>query len=769
MKTHYSISELFKMSLEILPKSERGIQKRIQKESWSFVEVAGKGGKGGKRREYAPPPEVLKLIQTKKLNEVLGGLSDLPELQPSPQPSPTGRGGAGLPSPDVRGGQLAIGVTDGSTEQQRLCESARRGVLSAVERVMAESGVSKEAAMTTVLTQAKMPGFEHIAKLFSLAADGRGGGGKLPSVRTIKRWFAARESNSLAPKSRTEDMNVPSWLPVFLECYRLPMKPSVSEAYRLFVNRLEALPSPQPSPTGRGGDAAGLPSPQPSPTGRGGNAAGLPSPQLSLAERGGDVPSIHQVRRWLGKLGNVERERGRRGARDLKNILPHKRRDFMHLKPAAIYTADGHTFDAEVLNPLSGLPFRPEITTVLDVGTRRCMGWSVGLAESRFTVLEALSHASRAAIGALWYVDWGRGFENLMMTDEATGLMGRLGMTMTHSRAYNSQAKGASERSHNIFTRAAANLPSFVGKNMDDEARQKLFKLSRKEVRLHGKILNSPIPTWDEFKGYIERVVDEYNDRPHRSLPKFTDREGKRRHMSPNEFWALKVAEFGEPPRVSPEEEGYLFRPQVMRTVRRGEVSLFSNTYYSAELMEFNGETVRVGYDVQDALWVWIYDDVGRLICKAEWHGNSTDYMPVSVLERAEDKRNDERLKRNELQQQNILKERRVPTIEHQDSVNIGGMVLDMGQIKAKAAALAARRNREDDLTVEAVAVKAVEMPSETEAAAGWSVPSEASERFALYQRLCGQTDLPPQAQRWLERYPQSNEYKALSKRAMLA
>ena len=733
MKTHYSILELLEMKLENLPTTKMGLGSKVVRESWSFIEVAGKGGKGGKRREYAPPPEVLKLIQAKKLNEVLGGLSDLPAPQPSPQPSPTGRGGnaAWLPSPDVRGGELTIGVADGSTEQQRLCESARRGVLSAVERVMAESGVSKEAAMTTVLTQAKMPGFEHIAKLFSLAADGRGGGGKLPSIRTIKRWFAARESNSLAPKSRTEDMNVPSWLPVFLECYRLPMKPSVSEAYRLFVNRLEGLHSPL------GKEA--------------------------------DVPSIHQVRRWLGKLGNVERERGRRGARDLKNILPHKRRDFLHLKPAAIYTADGHTFDAEVLNPLSGLPFRPEITTVLDVGTRRCMGWSVGLAESRFTVLEALSHASRAAIGALWYVDWGRGFENLMMTDEATGLMGRLGMTMTHSRAYNSQAKGASERSHNIFTRAAANLPSFVGKNMDDEARQKLFKLSRKEVRLHGKILNSPIPTWDEFKGYIERVVDEYNDRPHRSLPKFTDREGKRRHMSPNEFWALKVAEFGEPPRVSPEEEGYLFRPQVMRTVRRGEVSLFSNTYYSAELMEFNGETVRVGYDVQDALWVWIYDDVGRLICKAEWHGNSTDYMPVSVLDRAEDKRNDERLKRNELQQQNILKERRVPTIEHQDSVNIGGMVLDMGQIKAKAAALAARRNREDDLTVEAVAVKTVEMPSETEAAAGWSVPSEASERFALYQRLCGQTDLPPQAQRWLERYPQSNEYKALSKRAMLA
>ena len=719
MKTHYSISELYKMSLEILPSTERGIQIRVQKESWPFIEVAGKGGKNGKCREYAPPPDVMKQIQARKLEEALGGLEDLP--------SPTEMEG----KPAVRNEETPLAlpetvcIVDGSTEQQRLCESSRRGVLAAVERVMAEAGVSKEAAITTVLTQAKMPGFEHIAKLFSLAADGRGGGGKLPSVRTIKRWFAARERNSLAPKISQKDMNVPSWLPLFLECYRLPMKPSVAEAYRFFLRRLES--------------------------------------------DGNECPSIHTVRRWLDKMGNVERERGRRGARDLKNILPHKRRDFLHLKPAAIYTADGHTFDAEVLNPLSGLPFRPEITTILDVGTRRCMGWSVGLAESRFTVLEALSHASRAAIGALWYVDWGKGFENLMMTDEATGLMGRLGMTMTHSRAYNSQAKGASERSHNIFTRAAANLPSFVGKNMDEEARQKLFKLSRKEVRLHGKILNSPIPTWDEFKGYIEWVVDEYNDRPHRSLPKFTDREGKRRHMSPNEFWALKVAEFGEPPRVSPEEEGYLFRPQVMRTVQRGEVSLFNNTYYSAELTEFNGEKVRVGYDVQDALWVWIYDDVGRLICKAEWHGNSTDYMPVSVLERAEDKRNDERLKRNELQQQNILKERRVPTIEHQDSVNIGGMVMGMAEVKAKAALLAERRSRSDDVTVETAEVKAVKRPSETEAAAGWSVPSEASERFALYQRICGQADLPPQAQRWLERYPQSNEYKALSKRVMTA
>ena len=152
MKTHYSISELLEMNLEKFPKTNRAILYKVEREKWSFIEASCQGGKNGKRREYAPPPEVLKLIQAKKLNEVLGGLSDLP----APLSSYEEKGGeeAGLPSPDVRGGQLTIGVADGSTEQQRLCESARRGVLSAVELVMAESGVSKEAAMTTVLTQA---------------------------------------------------------------------------------------------------------------------------------------------------------------------------------------------------------------------------------------------------------------------------------------------------------------------------------------------------------------------------------------------------------------------------------------------------------------------------------------------------------------------------------------------------------------------------------------------------------------------------------------
>lgn len=58
------------------------------------------------------------------------------------------------------------------------------------------------------------------------------------------------------------------------------------------------------------------------------------------------LPSVHQARCWLDKLGNVAREDGRMGSRELKTVKPYKVRDFKHLQPTDIYTADGHTFDA---------------------------------------------------------------------------------------------------------------------------------------------------------------------------------------------------------------------------------------------------------------------------------------------------------------------------------------------------------------------------------------------------------------------------------------
>ena len=52
----YSCSELLGFSIDGLPSTERGIQKKADREKWPFEEVKAKGGRGGVKKLYAPPP-----------------------------------------------------------------------------------------------------------------------------------------------------------------------------------------------------------------------------------------------------------------------------------------------------------------------------------------------------------------------------------------------------------------------------------------------------------------------------------------------------------------------------------------------------------------------------------------------------------------------------------------------------------------------------------------------------------------------------------------
>lgn len=587
------------------------------------------------------------------------------------------------------------------TDKQRLERDARLGVKAAIRRTMLDSGCSQESAMHTLLNNARtnlLDGVTTNMLRLSLDTRGRSGDG-FPSIRTLKRWLSAQD---LAPKQTHRDMVVPDWAKAFLAIYQQPQKPSVESAYRQFC------------------DAS------------------------STADR----PSIHQVRRFLDKLGTVTRERGRMGPRELKNIQPFVRRDFSMLEPNDIWTADGHTFDAEVQHPFHGRPFRPEITTFADIGTRRAVGWSVDLAESSMAVADALRNSvENNGIPALIYVDNGSGYKNAFMQDEATGLVGRIGATMTHSLPYNSQARGVIERLHQtLWVDGAKQLPSYMGAAMDREARLQQFKLTRKALKQGGSM---PLMPWDLFVAWCEQRIAEYNARPHRSLG----------GVSPDLAWRSFCAKGWAAHMMAADEMATLFRPRVSRTLARAEIRLFNNIYFARELEEFHGLEVHIAYDIHDPSKIWVYMPGGRLLCEAQVNGNSKHYMPVAVVEQARQKRATGRLGRLDAKREEILEELHggpAMNAARSSQVVIGGNVIDHDTIAPSLPKSPTCTKSQTEVRKQRAAEIVRQIPRSERSAA-----DNYAEWQALDAQLQAGDTLSEADARWHRSYPNSAQYKA--------
>lgn len=482
------------------------------------------------------------------------------------------------------------------SEDQRSVMVARLAFVREIERM--SRAVSQQRAIESLVALAKADQLSPYLTDRVMRANDRKTGDRTLSERTLKRWlsdYRQHGETGLAPARRQKDMSLPAWSVSFLTCYQRPTKPSVEAAYAEF-----ALKHP--------------------------------------AER----PSIHVVRRFLNKLSAEARERGRRTPQELKALQPFKRRSTKQMYPCDVFTADGHKFDAEVLNPRTGKPYRPETTTVLDVATRKAVGISIGEAESTIGVLDALRDAVQHGMFAVFYVDNGSGFAN----DTVREVIDRIGGTMTHALPYNSQARGLIERAHQtIWVNAAKKLTSYIGADMDKHAGTKVHRISRKQLRETG--ITRLIPTFAEFMAGVEYELETYNNSPHRGLEKIRDPlTGKLRHMSPNEAWNAARAEGWEPLVVSSDLINDLMRPQVLRPTRRGEVTWANETYFLDALRDFHGDEIRLAYDVRDASRVWVRTLDGDLIGEALLDGNASDYMPKAMIEKAYDKRESGQMKR---------------------------------------------------------------------------------------------------------------------------
>lgn len=593
-----------KQIAEALGISKRAATIRANGGEWRYSETKVVGGR---QRLYAPadlPTDVRDALVTSALATRVEPSTALvvaaPSSIPAPHPSHPVQ-----PLADLKGWQTDI-------------MHARLALVREVNRLSRLGG--KMRAISALVEQGNAGRLAPDLQSAVSRANAKQGDRAPLSATSLRRWVddfhaAGEDPAALAPAPSAREQHLPpEWLADFLDFYARPGKPSVVIAARECAKQRPAVA----------------------------------------------LPPIRTIQHHVAKMPAIERARGRMGPRALRQLKAFVRRDVADLWPTAVYVTDGHTHHAQVQHPLTGKQFRPEITSTIDVVTRRLVGWSAALSENTWGTIDALRHAfTTSGVPDIWYVDNGSGFNNVVFDDALVGLLSRFDVEKHNRLPYRSQAGGVIERFHKVWIEEARLLPAYVGVDMDPEARKRVDTIVAADVETRG---SSPLlQSWPDFVAWMEEQVGLYNDRPHSSLPKIVDGTGKRRNLSPNEAWATWVAQGWSPDVVEADDAD--FRPQEKRRVLRAEIQLFTNRYFAIELEEFHECDVLVAYDIHDASKVWVSTLDRRHICVATYFGNSVSFFPRAVAEQAHEKRVENRLKRNERKREAIAEEGRAPAL----------------------------------------------------------------------------------------------------------
>ena len=591
-KEWMTAAEIAARAIDTLPTTKMGIHKIAARERWNESSLARKrvGRGGGWEYHYTLLPEAA-------INEIVRRFQNL--------------------GWDAKGRELAKA---GSTElirvqpeagklnaRQRRIMEARAAVLTEIDRrVLCGAGSQAKAIVSLLGELAGENAPVALVDAACVACEGSKG----PSRRQLYVWLGFRHQMGLvglAPRLKRQKNPLPDWFEGWLVHYARPAKPCITDALDAYRRSLS---------------------------------------DTSLA------PTYDQVRRALGKLGPLERASGREGKLAMRKRLAYVARDTSDVLPTSIYVADGKMYDAEIAHPIHGKPFRPEISSMIDVSTRVCVGWSADLSEKAFAVAEALRHAcEHRGIPALFYTDRGPGYISNTMSDPVIGFLSRAGITPMKALPYNAQAKGIMERLNQIYTGSAKRFVTYIGADMDREARHIAYKATRGELKEYGT--SKSLPSWQTFLTELGDCIADYNDSPHSALPKIRD-GGRKRHLTPNEAWAAKCAEGFEALLPDATELNEMFRPYVVRVTRRGLIEFNTNSYFLRSLEHLDGARVVVGYDNLDPRQVWVRrlertaegEAPGAFLGIAIFEGNKSRYVPISVERKAMEDRAANRQKR---------------------------------------------------------------------------------------------------------------------------
>ncbi len=621
LKTHYSVAELLKLKLSTLPQAHKNVLDKAKRENWESRKRVGKGG--GMEYALCSLPQALQdEIRTKFAVSIV-------KAKPKSLPA------------DLRQVELKT-----LTEKQREVAGARMALVAQVAQL--EQAQPRYKAIKFFCEQIKHGGISDDLMRLVETANNKKGKNRTLSERTLNQWVLDYEKaetpeerlKALAPMQRVaKKAEEIVWLPDFLAVYRQTNGINVAEAYHYFSAEWDARFADEP---------------------------------LRLEMK----PSIDQVRAALAKLPKHIKEIGRKTGSELRALNTYVKRDWSVLQVNDVWVGDGHAMKLKVAHPEHGRPFIPEVTLIMDASCRFIVGWSASLAENVLAVADALRYGvERYGIPAIYYSDNGGGEKNWMLDGDITGMLPRLGINHQTGIPGNPQGRGIIERVHQtILYRIARQFETYHGTGADrdtirqvstavislDKAKRKgATQLTPKQQWAVGKL-----PSWNQFLDAVQAGVDWYNNEQVHSEIGMTPAQKRRQlmeKMNPDDLVF-----------VTPVEARDLFRPSTLRVAQRGWLQLFNNYYFSAKLLDVDGQKVQVMFDIHDPSQVIVRKQDGTFVCYAELDGNKRDAFPMPFVEKTRQERSDRRLK-NVLEKADEIQAERNPvvTIEHQQGFEL--------------------------------------------------------------------------------------------------
>ncbi|WP_203435174.1 Mu transposase C-terminal domain-containing protein [Salmonella enterica] len=497
------------------------------------------------------------------------------------------------------------------TENQRQVADARAALVREVFLLEDQGNIGRLKAINYVVSKARSGELPPLLQAAAVTANAKRGSGRTISRDPLYQWVlkysqaqnAAERLLLLAPGKR-EEMKVEeiSWLADFLAQYRQSNGRPMTEAYEDFVAEWNRRHAEEPY-------------------------------MLQI------IPSYDAIRRVMKKLPEVTKQKGRITGSEYRQLEGFTRRDWLQMPVNYVWIGDGHGMKLKCAHPIHGRPFSPEVTFVIDGGTRFIVGWSMDLAENVFAVAGAIQHGIRNhGKPFIYYSDNGSGETADVLDKEVVGILPRLGVNHPTGIAGNPQGRGIIERlNRTLPMRIARKYRTYFGKGADRETLRKLNRDLRSAFNTlqQGKNLNAKqraamrdLPSWSELCEAVREGVEWYNNRPHSELPMKSN--GK--HFSPAEYRKKRLAEEDtEIEWLSDVELRDMFRPMVEKPVRRCEIHWLNNIYYAPELRDEHGRKVLISYDIHDASKITVRRLDGSFICEAVWNGNKRAAFPVTA------------------------------------------------------------------------------------------------------------------------------------------